>query len=33
MSSVLSSAAPVAFVPSTDVERSREFYEQPRSPN
>jgi catechol 2,3-dioxygenase-like lactoylglutathione lyase family enzyme len=28
MSSVLSSAAPVAFVPSTDLERSREFYEQ-----
>jgi catechol 2,3-dioxygenase-like lactoylglutathione lyase family enzyme len=28
MSSVLSSVAPVAFVPSTDLERSREFYEQ-----
>jgi predicted enzyme related to lactoylglutathione lyase len=28
MSSVLSSAAPVAFVPSTDLEWSREFYEQ-----
>jgi catechol 2,3-dioxygenase-like lactoylglutathione lyase family enzyme len=27
MSSVLSSLAPVAFVPSTDLDRSREFYE------
>ena len=28
MSSMLSSATPVAFVPSTDLERSRQFYEQ-----
>ena len=27
MSSMLSSATPVAFVPSTDLERSRQFYE------
>ena len=28
MSTVLTAARPVAFVPSTDLERSREFYEQ-----
>ena len=28
MSTVLSSARPVAFVPSTDLDRSRQFYEQ-----
>jgi catechol 2,3-dioxygenase-like lactoylglutathione lyase family enzyme len=28
MSFMLSSATPVAFVPSTDLERSRQFYEQ-----